>query len=274
MTTKVNEQPELGMAGLEEDEVEVGTAVAAREHRDLPDVQRPAALPEVGKMMEAALAQGPDGVEALERLVDMQMRILDRQAESGLTVALADFKAACPEIQKTKRVKYATSSGKQVDFHYAPLGAIQKTVDPVLHRFGLSYTFDTEDTDGKAVTIRGRLQHVDGAYRESTVTLPVAGMQDSPAQRYAGTITYGKRYVLSALLGITIEDDVDGQQPGDPDPIDEEEWKELERLIDESGADLPKFCAYFKLDSLADMPGTRLAEARRMLRAKIAKADK
>lgn len=251
-----------------------GTAVATREEVDLPDVQRPAALPEVGKLMETALAQGPEGVDALEKLVDMQMRILDRQAESGLTVALAEFKAACPQIEKSKRVKYATSSGKSVDFHYAPLGAIQKVVDPVLHRFGLSYTFDTEDKDGKSVTIRGRLQHVDGAFRESTVTLPVAGMQDSPAQRYAGTITYGKRYVLSALLGITIEDDVDGQQPGDPDPVDDEELSELRGMITESGADIDKFLAYFKLDSLADMPGTRLAEARRMLRAKIAKADK
>lgn len=253
----MSEQTEIG-----------GTAVATREEVDLPDVQRPAALPEVGKLMETALAQGPEGVDALEKLVDMQMRILDRQAESALTVALAEFKAACPEIKKTKHVKYATKSGKSVDFYFAPLDQIQKVVDPVLHRFGLSYTFDTEDKDGKAVTIRGRLQHVDGAFRESTVTLPVAGMQDSPAQRYSGTISYGKRYVIGNLTGIVIEDDVDGQQPGDPEPIDDAERDELQKLIDDTGADAKKFCAYFGIDSLADMPGGRLAEARKLLRAK------
>lgn len=257
------------------EQTEIGTAVQtadewAEQKSPAPhDVQRPAALPEVGKLMETALAQGPEGVDALEKLVDMQMRILDRQAESALTVALAEFKAACPEIKKTKQVKYATSSGKMVDFHYAPLDQIQKVVDPVLHRFGLSYTFDTEDKDGKAVTIRGRLQHVDGAFRESTVTLPVAGMQDSPAQRYSGTISYGKRYVIGNLTGIVIEDDVDGQQPGgDPEPVDAEERDELQRLIDDTGADAKKFCAYFEIDSLADLPGGRLAEARKLLRAK------
>lgn len=266
---------------MSQQEIEVGTAVATKEEQS-PDewaeqksasVQQPMAMPEVGKLMEAALAQGPEGVDALERLVDMQMRILDRQAESGLVVALAEFKASCPPIPKTKHVKYATKGGKSVDFHFAPLGAIQKVVDPVLHTFGLSYTFDTEDLDGKSVTIRGRLQHVDGAYRESTVTLPVAGMQDSPAQRYAGTITYGKRYVLSALLGITIEDDVDGQQPGDAEPVGEEELTELREMIQGSGADIDRFLAYFELDSLAQLPGSRLAEARKLLQAK-AKASK
>jgi hypothetical protein len=255
---------------MADERIEVGTAVATA-----PIVQAPAALPDVTRMMDAALAHGAEGVEALERLVDMQMRLLDRQAESALVVALAEFKAACPEIKKTKQVKYATANGKAVDFHYAPLGAIQKVIDPELHRVGLSYTFDTEDTDGKLVKIRGRLQHVDGASRESSVTLPVAGMQDSPAQRYAGTITYGKRYVLAALLGITIDDDVDGQQPGGDasEVINAAEFDELTQLIADTGADTRRFCSYLGVASLRALPSYRFTEARRALQAKGAKPD-
>jgi hypothetical protein len=256
---------------MADEQIEVGTAVAERE---APIVQAPVALPDVTRMMDAALSHGAEGVEALERLVDMQMRLLDRQAESALVVALAAFKAGCPEIKKTKQVKYATANGKAVDFHYAPLGAIQKVIDPELHRVGLSYTFDTEDTDGKLVKIRGRLQHVDGASRESSVTLPVAGMQDSPAQRYAGTITYGKRYVLAALLGITIEDDVDGQQPGDAsEVINAQEFDELTKLIADTGADTRRFCSYLGVASLEALPSYRFTEARRALQAKGAKPD-
>lgn len=252
------------MADQTEIEV-VGTEVVRRE------VQQPVALPEVNALMEMALQQGAEGVDALDRLVDMQMRILDRQAESALVVALAEFKAACPTIPKSKKIDYATKNGRRVKFEYAPLGAIQKVVDPELHKVGLSYTFDTED-QGDKIKIRGVLQHVDGATRESTVVLPVSGMQDSPAQKYAGTITYGKRYVLASLLGITIEDDVDGQQPGSPaEPIDPDELKDLLRMVDESGADTKKFCTYFKIKALADLPTDRLAEARRLLRAKGAK---
>lgn len=250
------------------EDTELGrTDVAVREV-----VQLPAELPDVGKMMEAAMAHGAEGVEMLEKLVDMQMRLLDRQAESGLVVALAQFQAACPPIPKTKQVRYATTRGTEVDFNYAPLATIQKIVDPILHRFGLSYTFDTRDMGGKSVKIRGRLQHVDGASRTSTVTLPVGGMQDSAAQRYAGTMTYGKRYVLSALTGIVIEDDVDGQQPGSPEPIGADELAELQALIEESGADVRKFCLYLGVDSLAALPSSRFVEARRSLRAKAAKS--
>jgi hypothetical protein len=195
---------------MRDDQMEIGTAVA---ERTSTEVQQPAALPDVSEMMKVALAQGPDGVEALEKLVDMQMRILDRQAESALTVALAEFKAACPPIRKTRKIDYATKGGRSVKFSYATLEEIQKTVDPVLHRFGLSYTFDTAASE-RSVKTSVRLQHVDGAHRESSVTLPVGGPQDSPAQQYGGTITYGKRYALADVLGITIEDDVDAQEDG------------------------------------------------------------
>lgn len=252
-------------------QTEIGTKVAPR---DSTSVQRPADLPDVGALMEKALSHGMEGVEALEKLVDMQMMMLDRQAESGLTVALAEFKADCPTIPKTKRVKYATKGGKMVDFHFAPLEVIQKKVDPILHRFGLSYTFDTED-QGDKILIRGLLQHVDGAQRESSMSLPISGMQDSPAQRYAGTVSYGKRYVLAALLGLTIEDDVDGQQPGRPDePIDAEELAEIEELIEASGADARAFCGYLGVDALAKLPASRFAEARRALNAKLKAAKK
>jgi hypothetical protein len=106
------------------------------------------------------------------------------------------------------------------------------------------------------------------------VTLPVAGMQDSPAQRYAGTITYGKRYVLAALLGITIEDDVDGQQPGDAsEVVNAAEFDELTKLIADTGADTRRFCTYLGVASLRALPSYRFTEARRALQAKGAKPD-
>ena len=229
-------------------------------------VQRPVDLPDVGRMMDAALAQGPEGVEALEKLVDMQMRILDRQAESSLTVALAEFKNGCPPIRKTKKIDYATKSGRKVKFEYAPLEEIQRTVDPVLHRFGLSYTFDTKATE-KSVQTTVRLQHVDGAFRESSVTLPVSGPQDSPAQQYGGTITYGKRYALGDVLGITIEDDVDGAQPGTP--ITDEQAATLREYLDRPEVNAEGFLRYMGVSVLSELGSDRYEDALRALRTKV-----
>ncbi len=47
-----------------------------------------------------------------------------------------------------------------------------------------------------------------------------------------------------------------------------EQLATLQALVDEVGADLKRFCGYFKIGSLADLPGSRFEEAVKALEAK------
>lgn len=95
---------------------------------------------------------------------------------------------------------------------YATLDAIMEQVRPVLARHGLAVLQTgtaPETIDGRlvAVGIETMLLHKSGEWIASSVTLPVEKLT---AQGAGSAISYGRRYGLSAILGLTAEDD-DGQ---------------------------------------------------------------
>jgi hypothetical protein len=100
---------------------------------------------------------------------------------------------------------------------YATLDAIMEQVRPVLARHGLAVMQGVlhPETDGGrvvGVTIETRILHRSGEWVANVVTLPV----EKPTAQGAGSaISYGRRYGLSALLGLTAEDD-DGQGASAP----------------------------------------------------------
>lgn len=95
---------------------------------------------------------------------------------------------------------------------YATLDAIMEQVRPVLARHGLAVLQTgtaPETIDGRlvAVGIETMLLHKSGEWIASSVTLPVEKLT---AHGAGSAISYGRRYGLSAILGLTAEDD-DGQ---------------------------------------------------------------
>jgi hypothetical protein len=110
--------------------------------------------------------------------------------------ALVEWHAKKPEVNFDSEIK-----SKSYTVKYASLGAIVKAIKPVLKEVGLSYTHLV--TNGRVVTI---LMHGEsGGVLYSERPLPDnANMQDEGAR-----ITYQKRYQLSAMLGISTEEDKD-----------------------------------------------------------------
>lgn len=95
---------------------------------------------------------------------------------------------------------------------YATLDAIMDQVRPVLAKHGLAVLQTgtaPETVDGRltSVGVETMLLHKSGEWIASSVTLPVEKLT---AQGAGSAISYGRRYGLSAILGLTAEDD-DGQ---------------------------------------------------------------
>lgn len=120
----------------------------------------------------------------------------------SLAKALAAFQAEVKNPANTADNPFFKSK-------YAPLQDILNLVRPLLSKHGLSI-LQIPSGDGEKIIITTMLMHESGEWIESC---PLVLKADKPtAQGVGSAITYGRRYALSAVLGISSEDDDDGNQ--------------------------------------------------------------
>lgn len=126
--------------------------------------------------------------------------------------AFAKFQADVTDPKMDESTDYITKTGKRINFKYASLKEIMKTVRPVLAKHGISIMQEPK-MDGNRVSITTTLLHSSGEYIEFEPTIMNAS---SPmAQEIGSAITYGRRYSVSAVLGLGAEDDDDGNAAQD-----------------------------------------------------------
>ena len=87
--------------------------------------------------------------------------------------------------------------------NYADLHAVIKSAFPYLSKYGLSVTQGNEMIMG-AVCVTTTLMHSSGQWLRSKVKLP---LEKKNAQGVGSAITYGRRFGLSAMVGIAQFDD-------------------------------------------------------------------
>jgi hypothetical protein len=204
---------------------------------------------DIAALMASAVEQGAGGVEALERLVALQERIMDRNARQSYFDALKSFQAECRAIPKNKTASIASRSGTGYSYAFADLEQIVSVVRPVLDKHGLSFSFDSK-VEGTNITTTCTLRHRDGHAEQSSFTCPVASPNPgmSEQQKYGGAFTFSRRYALVGALGLaTTDEDTDGREQPDLDEegvITDEQALTLEALANDVGADWPKFMFY------------------------------
>lgn len=191
-------------------------------------------------------------VEALEKLVALQERYQDRQAQREFAAALADFQAKCPPIPKNSTATIVSEQkGTKFSYSYAELDTIAETVRPFLHALGLSYSWDSTVTD-QVVTCTCTLRHRNGHQITASFAAPVdsAGRM-SVTQRHASALSYARRQSLVQVLGLTTTEPDD--DAGESEVITAEQVATLEAFIEEVGADRGKFLVWLKVGSLAEV---------------------
>lgn len=118
----------------------------------------------------------------------------------NLAKALVEFQA---EVKNPAN----TAINPHFKSKYAPLNEILNEVRPKLAKHGLS-VLQSPSGDGEKIVIKTLLMHTSGEWIEGC---PLTLRADRPTAQGAGSaITYGRRYALSAILGISSEDDDDG----------------------------------------------------------------
>lgn len=164
-------------------------------------------------------------VEKASALLDLQERMIDRQAKSEFYAAKAKVMLEMPRISKDGAIK--NKEGK-VQSRFATFEAIDKIVRPICNAAGLVYSF-IPGQSGNQITVTCELAHTGGhveRYGPMPLTLDASGSKNA-TQGAGSAMSYGKRYTLTAALNIVTEGaDDDGRSTGRISAAPDASWQE------------------------------------------------
>jgi len=112
-------------------------------------------------------------------------------------------------------------------YKYAPLNEVLDKARPVLakHGFGMTQLVSTSGVD--KIIVKTILIHESGEYISSEMELPPTDVKGTvQIQKMGASITYARRYQITAMLGIAGEEDTDGVTQGSERSPNQERRKE------------------------------------------------
>jgi hypothetical protein len=175
--------------------------------------------------------------------------MLEHSAEIGMiAAALSVAQGGFEKIRKDTENPFFKSK-------YAPLANVVEATRKALALQKLSVVQSVDAADGKCL-ITTMLVHESGQWFKGTLPVPVAKMD---AQGVGSASTYGRRYALSAMLGVAADDDDDGNAASKPvqnqtTAVDPEELaNRVDAIIDAADLESAKmaFAAVYKWASAA-----------------------
>jgi hypothetical protein len=182
--------------------------VAKTKNTELPAIKNESSA--VLSMIERVALDPNSDVEKLEKMLDMQERVLDRNARMDFDSALPLMQAELPEVEKLAQGHNS---------NYAKFEHILAAIKPFLLAHGFSITHRV-NSEGNTVKITGVLSHRSGHREETTLELPIdTSGNKNDVQAVASSTEYGRRYTMNSLIGIATKDaDKDGGTGGDKEP--------------------------------------------------------
>ena len=149
-------------------------------------------------------------VEQLEKLMELQERWEKKEAAKAFKSAMSEFQAIKPQLIKGAKVDYDLKGGGKVKYNFIPLPSIQKAIDGLLSKCGLSYRWEQDDAGG-VIKITCVVSHLDGHEERTYLSAPAdtSGNKNN-IQSIGSTVSYLKRYTLEGACGLSSANDDDG----------------------------------------------------------------
>lgn len=220
----------------------------------------------------AASDPGTD-VDKLERLLALQERVLAREAEQAFNEAMKSAQQEMPAIKRNQKNETTRST-------YTDLEALAAAMDPIIHSHGFSLSFGSGDSPLPGhYRVTCEAAHTGGHSKHYFADVPadmtgMKGNQNKTATHgFGSTMSYGRRYLKLLIFDIATTDD-DGQAASRGLTIDDAQIACIQNMASGAGADLRRFCAYFKINAVPELPVARFTEAVNMLSQKLAQKGK
>ncbi len=230
-----------------------------------PTVQQPV---DPLTLLQATIAAGNLDTDKLEKLMDLQDRWTKQQAETAYAKSMTECQLAMPVVVRDAENSHTKN-------RYARLEAINNQIKPIYASHGFSLSFGTEAGAREGcVRVFCDCSHIGGCTKRITFDIPLdgkgaqGGSNMSAIQGMGSSITYARKYLTLMVFNVTVaNEDSDGD--GDMLEITPEQVATLERMIEESGTNVPRFMEWAQIKDLKDMPGGFYRKAVAMLRLKI-----
>ncbi len=222
-------------------------------------IERIAANPEIDVERMSALLKMRADEEERQRRMDREDRDDDARRE---------WLAAFAEVQKEIGPIIRTNDNEHTRSKYADLADIERVVTPILTAHGFSTTSAPIPCDLPGhIRMRLTLGHSGGHEKvyEDDFPLDAAGsggkVNKTAIQAKGSTQTYARRYLKASALDLAFTDDRDGNAPEDTSAVNDDQLSRLREAIEAADADIEKFCLFFKIEALPDLPAREFDRA-------------
>ncbi len=120
----------------------------------------------------------------------------------ALAAAMAKVQAELPKLERDRTVEVVSQKGSY-SYSYATLANLSEAVLPLLAKHGLSFIAMPGSSSEGRMSLNYRLMHESG--EALTGEFPISA--EGGIQQLGGRITYARRYVLAAIVGIAADED-------------------------------------------------------------------
>lgn len=195
--------------------------------------------------------------EKLKILVDMRVELENREADRLFDAAMF---AAQQDVQALAWDKINPEKGSR-NVSYPK---IDKMLRPVRVKHGFTMSWDTEPGQTLDMAILCcDVSHTGGHRRRYRTPMPIDGQGPkgggvmTKSQAVNSGTSYGMRNLAKMIFNIPMlvdKEDKDGNAPYET--ITEKQIADLIALAEETKSDIGKFCAYYKIDKIENLPAT------------------
>lgn len=206
-------------------------------------------------LIEKVVADPQISVEKIEALWRMQQQAEDRRAAQEFDAAMIDAQADVQALAWDKL--NLTNNSRNVSYP-----KIDKMLRPVREKYGFTQSYDTEPGPTPDIVLACcDVAHRGGHRRRYRLPMPIdpngpkgGGVMTRP-QAVSSGMSYSMRNLAKMIWNIPMlvdKDDTDGNIPYET--ITKNQAADLRALAEETKSDLKKFCDYYKIDSIENLP--------------------
>lgn len=221
---------------------------------ELP-VCRPATLDNGGNFVAVIerLASNPDvDPVKLEKFMDLQERILDRNAEQAFNIDMV-------QCQSDIRAVFQNKRNTQTNSRYADLEAVILSVKPIYTKHGFALSFYEGETKKEnhiriCVDVMHKYGHTKSRYVDMAIddTGAKGSATKTKIHGEGSAISYGRRYLTCMIFNIPTSDDNDSNTK--TEYISEKQVADIQSLATEVKADVNRLLKYLGFTSLSKIP--------------------
>jgi len=236
-------------------------------------VENAVATPDVSTsvltVIERAVMSPDVDVSKMEKLLDMQMMIMDREARNAFIRDFGLMQSEFPAIERR---------GKSHNGMFATFDDINSATTPARSKYGFALSFVPTTANG-LITISATLSHHQGHTETASISLPAeTSGSKNDVQAVGSTISYGMRFTIKSLLSVsTLDPDMDGYDIFTP--LSDEEADQLAIFCKKHDLDAPRYFTYFTkyykrpVASWGDLPAGSLDRAMKMMEDHVKNAN-